>query len=287
MNNFGGLENKYSEYKKSKVTIIPIPYEMTTTYIKGTNKAPGAIIEASKNMELYDEELDRVVAEIGISTLAPLKITNRPEAMVNKVKRHCLKVLEDNKFPVVIGGEHSVSAGFLLALKQKYPDISVLCLDAHADLREEHEGSKYNHACVMARAREHCNVVQVGVRSLSFEESESIKKNNYKVIWAKDKTNITTWIKEILDNLNRDVYITIDIDVFDPALIPAVGTPEPDGFNWHDVLAITKAVFREKNVIGFDIVELCPNSANKTPDFIIAKLIYKMIGYKFCKELKE
>ncbi|UCH12196.1 MAG: agmatinase [Candidatus Omnitrophota bacterium] len=279
--NFGALEDKYSEYKKSKVAIIPIPYEITTTYIKGTKKAPRAIIEASKNMELYDEELDRVVADIGISTLAPLKITKKPGVMVSKVKTRCLKVLNDNKFPVVIGGEHSISIGSLFALKEKYPDISVLSLDAHADLRGEYEGSKYNHACVMARIREHCDAVQAGVRSLSFEESETIKENHYKVMWAKDKTNITGWVKEILDNLNKDVYITVDTDVFDPSLIPAVGTPEPGGLDWDDVLTATKAVFKEKNVVGFDVVELCPDSTSKTADFITAKLIYKMLGYKF------
>ncbi len=281
IDNFGGLENKYSEYKKSKTAIMPIPYEMTTTYIKGTNKAPRSIIEASKNMELYDEELDKVIAEIGISTLAPLKINQRPEAMIDKVKRHCLKPLNDNKFPIVIGGEHSVSVGFLLALKEKYPDISVLQFDAHADLKDEYEGSKYNHACVMARIREHCNAVSVGVRSLSFEESEAVKKNSYKIIWSNDKIDRAGWIKEILDNIKKDVYITIDADVFDPSLISSVGTPEPGGLSWYDVLAITRAVFKEKNVVGFDVMELCPNPENKNSDFIIAKLIYKMLGYKF------
>ena len=279
--NFGGLENKYSEYKKSKTAIIPIPYEMTTTYIEGTNKAPRSIIEASKNMELYDEELDKVIAEIGISTLAPLKISQSPEVMINKVKKHCLKTLNDNKFPVVIGGEHSVSVGFLLALKEKYPDISVLQFDAHADLKDEYEGSKYNHACTMARIREHCNAVSVGVRSLSFEESEAARKNNYKVIWAEEKIDRAGWIKEILDNIKRDVYITVDMDVFDPSLISSVGTPEPGGLSWYDVLAITKAVFKQNNVVGFDVMELCPRAKNKASDFIAAKLIYKMLGYKF------
>lgn len=279
--NFGGLEKRYSEYKKSKAAIIPIPYERTTTYIKGTNKAPGAIIEASKNMELYDEELDRIIAKAGISTLAPLEIHQGPEAMVDNVKNHCLKVLNDNKFPVVIGGEHSVSVGFFLAIKEKYPDISVLQFDAHADLKDKYKDSKYNHACVMARIREHCDAVSVGVRSLSFEEAEKIKKNGYKIIWAKDKKEAGAWVKEILDNLKKDVYITIDVDVFDPGLIFTVGTPEPGGLNWHDILAMIKPVFKEKNVVGFDVVELCPNSAHKAPDFIMAKLIYKMLGYKF------
>ncbi len=281
--NFCGLEKRYSEYKNSKAVIIPIPYEMTTTYIKGTSKAPRSIIEASKNIELYDEELDKVISDIGICTLKPLNISQKPEVMVKKVKDYCLPVLNDKKFPVVIGGEHSISAGFILALKQKYSDISVLQFDAHADLRDKYKGSKYNHACAMARIREHCDGIQVGIRSLSYEESVAIKKNNYKIIWAKDKTDIKTTIDEILAATKKDVYITLDVDAFDPALVPSVGTPEPGGLGWYDMLAITKAVFKMRNVIGFDVVELCPNPLDKASDFIIAKLIYKMLGYKFFK----
>lgn len=280
-NNFGGWERRFSEYKTAKAVIIPIPYEMTTTYIKGTTKGPEAIINASKYMELYDEELDRVISEVGIATLAPLKIKEKPQAMVEKVKNHCLKIIKDNKFPVVLGGEHSISVGFLLALKHKYPDISALHFDAHADLRDEYNGTKYNHACVMARIRERCNAVSVGIRSLSAEEAEVIKKNNYNIFWAKDKKNISSWTSEILENLNKNVYITIDLDVFDPLVMPAVGTPEPGGLDWYQVLDMTKTVFKKKNVVGFDVVELCPEPKNKSPDFTAAKLVYKLLGYKF------
>ncbi len=281
MDNFCGLEKKYSEYKNSKAVIVPIPYEMTTTYLKGTAKAPRAIIEASKKLELYDEELDKVISDIGICTLAPLKVSEKNEAMAQKVKQHCLKVLNDNKFPVIIGGEHSISTGVVLAVKQKYPELSVLQFDAHADLRDEFKGSKYNHGCAMARVREHCDAVQVGIRSLSYEESQSIRKNNYKIIWDKDRKDMPSCIKEILTGLKKDVYITIDVDVFDPGFLPSVGTPEPGGLGWYDILDITKAVFKNKNVVGLDVVELCPGAANKASDFIAAKLIYKMLGYKF------
>lgn len=281
MDNFCGLGKKYSEYEKSKAVIVPIPYEMTTTYLKGTAKAPRAIIEASKKLELYDEELDKVISDIGICTLTPLKISEKNEAMALRVKQHCLKVLNDNKFPVIIGGEHSISTGVVLAVKQKYTEFSVLQFDAHADLRDEYKGSKYNHGCAMARIREHGDAVQVGIRSLSYEESELIRKNNYKIIWDKDRKDISSCIKEILGGLKKDVYITIDTDVFDPGFLPSVGTPEPGGLLWYDILDITKAVFKNKNVVGLDVVELCPSAVNKASDFIIAKLIYKMLGYKF------
>ncbi len=280
-NNFCGLEGDNCSYKKAKAVIVPVPYEKTTTYLKGTNKAPKAVIEASKNMELYDEELDKVIADIGISTLPPLKTKSKPCDMIKKVKAHCAKVINDGKFPVVIGGEHSISVGFLLAIKEKYPNISVVQFDAHADLRDEYRGSKYNHACVMARMREQSDVIGVGIRSLSYKESRLIKDKNYKIIWAKDRMDAASCVRKILDSVKGDIYLTIDVDAFDPTLVPSVGTPEPGGFNWYDILAIAKGIFEERNVVGFDVMELCPNPVDKSADFIIAKLIYKLLGYKF------
>ncbi|MBN1406123.1 MAG: agmatinase [Candidatus Omnitrophica bacterium] len=280
-NYFTDSESKYCVYKNAKAVIIPVPYEKTTTYIKGTKNAPRAIIDASKKLELYDEELDAVTANIGIATLNPLKACQIAQVMLNEVKARCLSVLNDGKFPVLIGGEHSVSLGFLLALKEKYPDVSVLHLDAHADMRDEYKGSRHNHGCIMARIREHSSAVSVGIRSLSVEEAKIIKKNNYKIFWAKDKTDIGIWAKDILAALGKNVYITLDADVLDPSVLPSVGTPEPDGLSWNEVLKIVKAVFKKKNVVGFDVMELCPSPFNKGSDFITAKLIYKMLGYKF------
>jgi agmatinase len=275
---------KKSNYEDSKVVIIPVPYEKTTTYIKGTSKGPEAIIDASKNMELYDEEIDYVTAKIGIFTLNPIETEYPPEEMFKRIKEKCSEVLKDNKFPVVIGGEHSISFGFFLALKEKYHDISVLQLDAHADLRDVYNNSKYNHACVMRRIREFCDkTVQVGIRSLSFEESKFIKKNKCKIFWAKDIYKKINY-EEILNALGENVFITIDVDVFDPSLIPSTGTPEPGGLGWYEVLGLLKEVAKNKNIVGFDVVELCPNPENKSPDFLVAKLIYKLIGYKFINE---
>lgn len=281
-NTFCGLDKLHSDYNNAKAAIIPIPYEMTTTYVKGTKDGPSAIIDASKYLELYDEELDSVTSDIGISTLKPFRPRHKPEVMVDKIKEHCLNVINDNKFPVMLGGEHSVSVGFLKALIQKKRNLSVLQLDAHADLRDELNGSRYNHGCVMARMRECCDsVVQVGIRSISHEEAVKAKKNDYKIYWAKDKANPEFLLKNVLDNLKQDVYITVDVDVFNPSLVPAVGTPEPGGLDWYDVLDITREIFKQRNVIGFDVVELCPDPEDKSSDFIIAKLIYKMLGYKF------
>ncbi|MHA1238323.1 MAG: agmatinase [Candidatus Odinarchaeia archaeon] len=276
--NFGGLSEEYSNYKASKFVIIPIPYEKTTTYIKGTKNGPHAIIDASRNLELYDEELDIVPAEEGIATLAPVIIDSPPEEMVKKVKETCLRVLEDNKFPIVLGGEHSISVGFFYSLLDKYNNISVLQLDAHADLRDTYEGSRYNHACVMRRIREHSDAVQVGIRSLSKEEADLIKTRKYKIFYA-IRMREADCKNEICSTLNDNVFITIDVDVFDPSLIPSVGTPEPGGLGWYEVLDLLKFIVDNKNVVGFDVVELSPIPEIKSPDFIIAKLVYKLIGY--------
>lgn len=280
-NNFLGLEKELSSYKNSKITIIPIPYEQTTTYLTGTKKAPRAIIKASKHLELYDEELDKCVSDVGISTLAEFKTKEKPEKMVHQVKDHCLKVINDNKFPVVIGGEHSISIGFFHALKEKYSNLSVLQLDAHADLRDAYEGSKYNHACIMARIREHADAVQVGIRSVSPKEAKLIKSKKYKIIWSDSNLSKKEIIDKILNSLSGNVFLSIDTDAFDPSIVRSVGTPEPGGMGWHDMLAITKAVFKNKNVVGFDVMELSPKVDDTASDFTAAKLIYKLLGYKF------
>jgi len=277
--NFGLLPKEFSSYKTGKFVVLSIPYEKTTTYIKGTGNGPSAIIAASANMELYDEELKKNTAEeVGIATLDALVIDGVGKEMVEKVKNSCLKVLKDKKIPIVLGGEHSISLGCVLAAKEKYGKISVLQLDAHSDLRDSYEDSIYNHACVMKRIREHCDAVQVGIRSLSDEEAELIKEKKLNVFFAHEmrKKNFT---KEILSKLRENVFITIDMDFFDPSLIPSVGTPEPGGFLWYETLDFLREIIKEKKVVGFDVVELCPNKINKAPDFITAKFIYKIIGY--------
>ncbi|MCH8004284.1 MAG: agmatinase [Nanoarchaeota archaeon] len=281
-NNFLELEDNLSNYGTSKVVILPIPYEKTTTYVKGTAKGPQAIINASRNIELYDEELGKEISNVGICTLNPLIIDKNPEEMVNDVFENVKELLDDNKFPIIIGGEHSITPGCVKAFADSHDDFSILQLDAHADLREEYDGTKFSHACAMKRCLDICkNIVQVGIRSLSYEESIFVKKNKLKIFWAKDIFDNDEWEEKAISNLSKDVYITFDLDVLDLSIMPSTGTPEPGGLRYYQVLRFLKNVFEKRNVVGFDVVELCPNVNNVSPDFTAAKIIYKMIGYKF------
>jgi agmatinase len=280
--NFGELEDEMSNYGTSKVVILPIPYEKTTTYMKGAAKGPEAILEASRNMELYDEELDKEICKVGICTLNELKIEEKPELMVNIVQESVKKLISDNKFPVVIGGEHSITPGCVKAFSEKYDGLSILQLDAHADLREEYDGTEFSHACTMKRCLDICkNIVQVGIRSLDYEEAVFAKENKLNIFWAKDIFDNDGWMQNAVSNLSDNVYITLDLDVFDPSIMPSTGTPEPGGLLYYQVLKFLKKVFNERNVVGFDVVELCPNENDVSSDFTASKIIYKMVGYKF------
>lgn len=281
-NNFAEIPDSLSNYNKSKVVILPFPYEKTTCYVKGTKKGPEAIIKASSEMELFDEELGNIF-EIGICTLTNLKVNLKPESMVGVVYKHIKGLLDGNKFIVTLGGEHSITIGIVKAFKEKYADLSVLQIDAHSDLREDFEGTKYSHACTMKRVLELCPIVPVGIRSLSYEESEFIKEKKLKVFWAKEIIKNDKWFDETISKLTKNVYITIDLDAFDPSIMPSVGTPEPGGLNYYQMLRFLKRVCNERNVVGFDVVELCPNPSNVAPDFAAARIIYKLIGYKFNK----
>ena len=277
--NFGYLPEEYSDPENAGIVIIPVAYDGTSTWIKGADKGPTAIIEASANMELYDIETDSEVYRKGIYTEDTITREITTTEMINSVNGTVQYYLEKNKFTVVIGGEHSVSIGSIKAHAEHYANLTVLQLDAHADLREEYNGSIYNHACVTARIKEFCPVVQVGIRSMDSTEKESMDKN--RTFFAEDIYNNTDWIKKVISILSDNVYITIDLDVFDPSIMPSTGTPEPGGLLWYDVLALLKAVSNKNNVVGFDVVELCPDDRNKAPDFMAAKLIYKLLSYKF------
>lgn len=281
-NNFAGLEDDVSNYNGSKVVILPMPYEKTTTYIKGTKNGPNAIIKSSRNMEIYDEELQKNNSNMGVCTLNPLIIDKNPEEMVNDVYENVKKLLDDKKFVVVIGGEHSITPGCIKAFAENYDELSVLQLDAHTDLREEYDGTKFSHACAMKRSLEFCNnIVPVGIRSFCDEEADFIKQNKMKIFLAKDIFDNNNWIDEAVSRLSKNVYITFDLDVLDPSIMPSVGTPEPGGLYYYKLLKLLKKIFIVRNVVGFDVVELCPNENNVSPDFTAAKIIYKMIGYKF------
>lgn len=276
---FGGLPEEYSSPDKSQAVIIPVAYDGTSTWCKGADEGPAAMIEASANMELYDIETDSEVFRRGIFTEEEIGGDISTGEMIQVVEEIVRYHIEGGKFAVVIGGEHSVSIGSINAHAAQYKNLSILQLDAHSDLREEYNGSKYNHACVMARAREVCPIVQVGIRSMDSSEKGAMDGSN--VFFARDIYDNRDWIKKAVSKLGGDVYITIDLDVFDPSIMPSTGTPEPGGLGWYDVLAFLKAVCGKKNVVGFDVVELCPDSGNKAPDFLTAKLVYKLLSYKF------
>jgi agmatinase len=277
---FGGLRKPFCDYKTARYAVLPVPYEKTTSYLKGTAKGPKAILDASRYLELYDEELDMVPAEAGIATLKPLAVSGGPESMMAKVKASTLRLLQDGKFPVILGGEHSISPAVAWAAAEHHGEISVLQFDAHSDLRESYNGSRYSHACAMARAREHADTVHVGIRSVGWEEADLVKelRSRKKLYFAKDILDGGR-TADIVGALRKKVFITFDVDCLDPSIMPSTGTPEPGGLGWYDALAIIRAVTRERTVVGFDVMELCPNRSERSSDFTAAKLAYKTMGY--------
>jgi len=277
--NFGGLPPQYSGAADSRTVIVPVPYDGTSTWHKGADQGPAAVLRASANMELYDIETDAQVYLDGIFTDEPVTEDRSPEAMVEAVRRRVQGHLANRKLTVVVGGEHSVSVGAVRAHVDRYPGLSVLQLDAHSDLRDEYEGSRFNHACVMARIRESCPIVQVGIRSMDISEKPALIED--RVFCAEKIHGSLTWIDGVVARLTEQVYITIDLDVFDPSIMPSTGTPEPGGLRWYDVLALMKAVCGRKKVVGLDVVEMCPVANQWAPDFLAAKLIYKILGYRF------
>ena len=277
--NYGDLPTKYSRLDKSAIAMVPAPYDGTSTWIKGADKGPRAILEVSKHLEFYDIETDSEVYKKGIFTDTPLKVNISPARMVEVVHNRISRFILQGKFTVLIGGEHSVSIGSIKSHANAYPNMCVLQLDAHADIRDRYSNSKLNHACVMARAKELCPIVQVGIRSIDRSELSSIDNDN--IFYARDIYDSEVWMSQSIKQLSQNVYISIDLDVFDPSIMPSTGTPEPGGLDWYMVLKFLRKVAKKRNIVGFDVVELCPNKNNKAPDFLAAKLIYKLLSYKF------
>ncbi|MBU4376667.1 MAG: agmatinase [Candidatus Omnitrophica bacterium] len=281
---FGGSGLSYVDFEKAKAVIIQAPYEGTVTYRKGTQRGPAAILEASANMEFFDEELNIETYKNGIHTLPPINISNLSvDNVIEEVYKSVKDVMKAEKLPVLLGGEHSVTIGAVRAAKEAAGDIMVLQLDAHYDLRDEYRGSRNNHACVARRIQEMAPLVQLGVRSLSKEEKDFLSGENnvVKTISAYDMLTDQLWDRRMLEVLKDKVYITIDLDVLDPSIMPAVGTPEPGGISWYVLLDILKMVAQNKEIVGFDIVELAPIEGDIAPDFLTSKLIYRLLGYTF------
>lgn len=286
---FMGLDEAGSDFERAGAVILPVPYEATTSFGGGTGGGPGAIVEASRYIELYDQELDSEPADIGIATLPSLMLTGAgPEQALGELRQAYDALLDagPDKFVVLLGGEHSLSSAPILAwadrLQRDGRRLSVLQIDAHTDLRPEYEGSPYSHASVMARVRDRVEIAAVGIRAITTEEMQLVRRSeNIHVFLADDIHSGDAWMDDVLSRLGDDVYITFDVDGLDPTLVPSTGTPEPGGLQWYPVLKLLRRVFAERRVHGVDVVELAPIPGLAAPDFLVAKLIYKMIGYRF------
>jgi agmatinase len=276
--NFGGDEVVY-DYTESEIIILPVPYDETSTWIRGTDKGPDAILEASVNLEFYDVETAAEAHLKGIHTVEPVTEKESPEKLVSAVYKRVLSLLTDKKFPVIIGGNHTVPIGAVKAFAEYFDNLTILQLDAHSDLRQEYEGSVFNHACAMARAREFAPILQVGIRSMSKDELPYV--DNERIFYSHELYYNKSLYTKAIEKLSKNVYITIDLDVFDPSLMPSTGTPEPGGPDYYEIMHFLRDVIKERNVVGFDVVELCPSITNKSPDFIAAKIIYQLLSYRF------
>lgn len=286
--NFGGIaEDDYSGFENSRVVVFPVSYEGTVSYGTGTGEGAMAIVDASRNMELYEEETDAETYRIGIHTVPEFESRPTPEAMMDALYQESRRLLGSDKFLCMLGGEHSVSGPVIRAHAEKYHDLSVLQIDAHADLRDSYDGTPHSHASIMARVVKDMRIpsVQVGIRSLSGEEARSIASGlPTKIFWARDVAGKTDWIDDAVERLTDNVYLTIDIDGLDPSLVPTTGTPEPGGLGWYETLELIRKVAEKKRIVGMDLVEFSKTENSDAPAFLCAKLVYKTLSYIFRDE---
>jgi len=274
---YAGIPEEFAKLEQAKVVLIPVPYDGTSTWQKGADKGPQAFLEASENMELFDIETRSEVYKKGVYLTPPVTENSSPEKMVEAVYKTTKNYIQQEKFVTLFGGEHSISIGTIRAFNESFEDLTVVQIDAHADLRKEYEGSKCNHACAVHEASKTTNLIQVGIRSMDAEELEYMDENQ--VYFAHDLYE--DWMDDAIGQMTPNVFLTIDLDAFDPSILPSTGTPEPGGLFWYETLDFIRTIFKKKNVVGFDIVELCPNPSEKSSDFLAAKLYYKMLSYKF------
>lgn len=282
---YADIPEEYAGLSDARIVLIPVPYDGTSTWQKGADKGPEAFLEASANMELYDIETDSEVYKEGIFLADAITENSSPEAMVDTVHNKTKEYIIRNKFVTLFGGEHSISIGAIRAFHETHDNLTVLHIDAHADLRKEYNGSPYNHACALYEARHTTNLVQIAIRSMDVEEKRVMDTEN--VFFAHEMARNDYWMDNVIERLGENVYITFDLDALDISIFPATGTPEPGGLFWYETLEFLKRVFQERNVVGFDLVELCPNPHDKSSDFLAAKLYYKMLSYKYGLEEVE
>ncbi|MBK7096575.1 MAG: agmatinase [Saprospiraceae bacterium] len=279
MKNYAGIEDIYAQYDTASVLLQSIPYDGTSTWGKGADNGFEEFLDAAENMELYDIETNSEVYKKGVYILPPITEKTSPEVVFEAVYANTKKLLETDKFLTFFGGEHSISIGIIKAYYEKYKDLTVLQLDAHADLRDSYLGSKYNHACALHDASKNTNLIQVGIRSMDICEKEFL--NPRKCYFAHQIFDNEEWMEKSIRKMTEDVYITFDLDVLDPSIMPATGTPEPGGMDYNTIMKYLRQVFLNRNVVGFDINELAPIQGLKAPQFLVSKLYYKMLSYKF------
>jgi agmatinase len=283
--NFGGIdEDEYSSFDAARIVVWPVAYEGTVSYGTGTGGGAMAIVDASRNMELYEEETGAEVYKLGIHTLEEFQPKETPELMMDSLYERTRELLDTDKFLCMLGGEHSVSAPVIKAHAEKFHDMSVLQIDAHADLRDTYDGTPHSHASIMARVVKDLRIpsVQVGIRSISADEARSLNTGlPTKIFWAKDIVGKTNWIDAAVDSLTDNVYLTIDIDGLDPSLVPTTGTPEPGGLGWYETLALIRTVATKRRVVGMDLVEFSKTDNSDAPAFLCSKLVYKSLAYIF------
>jgi agmatinase len=284
---FGGTTPTTSDFEHARVVILPVPLDRTTSYVPGTRTGPHEILVASSHMELWDEETQTDVHSVGIYTLPEMEFPFASmDEVVDEIRRVAAEIVNRGKFPVILGGEHSITPPVVAAVAAKHKGLSVLQIDAHADLRDTFMGTPHNHACAMRRTLEHAPITQVGIRSLSNEEAADIASLKTRVFYDFNMRQDPAWMDRVVDSLSDAVYITIDVDGFDPAIMPSTGTPEPGGLSWYEGLGLLRRVIEHRTVVGCDIVELSPMPGNAAPNFLCAKLLYKILSYRFGKEIR-
>ena len=279
MTHFGGAKIPNNNKEKAEIFLQSVAYEGSCTWGKGTANALKPFLQASAHMELYDIETDTEVYKQGIHILPEIKESRSPEQVYEQVYTTVKQLLKSGKYLTFLGGEHSVSIGIIKAFYERFPQLTVLQLDAHTDLRPTYMGSSYNHACALYDAHLNTNLIQIGVRSMDVEEKKHLDLD--KCYFANDMYGQQKWMEESIKQMTEEVYITFDVDVLDPSIMPSTGTPEPGGLDWHTTISYLKKVFASKKVVGFDIVELAPQKGQPAPDFLVAKLYYKMLSYQF------
>ena len=284
---FGGAMPHVASFDQARAVILPVPVDRTTSYVGGTRNGPREILQASSHMELWDDELGLDVHPAGIFTLPEMELPfGELGPLLDEIRRVAAEILDRDKFLVTLGGEHSITPPLVAAAAARHPGVGVLQIDAHADLRDEYMGTRHNHACAMRRTLEYAAVTQVGIRSMSSAEAAIASSLNTTIFYDHSMRREAAWVDRVVDTLPEKVYVTIDVDGLDPAIMPATGTPEPGGLSWYEALALLRATIERRTVVACDVVELSPLPGIMAPNFLCARLVYKLLTYRFASVVR-